>query len=614
MIDPPNSAFPAGSRSDRADPFADAASPQRAEVDRQVDNERVATVYALTTSPVLAGMAFSVLVAVILWPFRPAALVAGWLLVKIVLGSVRLRDVQRFTRSPTRNEHIAYWRRRSIALLAIDGASWGAMGLMFMPEGLPGIHAVMLASLVGIAGVGVFSYISLARGCVLFVVSVLLPSVAFQALRGSSDGWFASLGLVIYLGLMCLEARRGEARVIEMLRLRFEHAWIADQRQRAMCLAEHSNAAKSRFLATVSHEMRTPLNGIMGMAQLLQRSSVTAQQMSQLDVICSSSRHLQSVIGDLLDLSRIEFGKLAIEERALPLASTVREVSDLLQPIAHDKGLRFRVEFAPGLPPWVAGDASRIKQVLHNLIGNAIKFTLQGEVSLQVAPCAAGLSFAVHDSGEGIAPEMRERIFDAFEQGPSAPLQARAGTGLGLTISRQIARAMGGDVVCRSSAGPGATFEFTLPLRVATPPLEQPAETAPSNPLMLSGRVLVVDDNPVNAVVASAMLECMGVRVDVADDGAQALELMAARSYHLVLMDCQLPIIDGWEATRRWRAYEPAGQHLPIVALTANAVLGDRERCLDSGMDDYLAKPFEMDDLSAIVRRHLRQPLLTGTG
>jgi signal transduction histidine kinase/CheY-like chemotaxis protein len=488
------------------------------------------------------------------------------------------------------------------------------MGVVFMPEGAPGIHTVILASLVGIAGVGVFSYISLARGCVLFVVSVLLPCGVFQALRGTADGWFATLGLLIYLILMCLEAKRGEARVIEMLRLRFENAGIADEHHRAMLLAEHSSAAKSRFLATVSHEMRTPLNGIMGMTQLLQRGGASAEQLAQLDVIGSSSRHLQAVIGDLLDLSRIELGKLVLEERPFELEGTVRDVTDLLHAVAQDKGLHFDVEFAPGLPAWVGGDASRIKQVLHNLIGNAIKFTARGGVSLRVEPCDSGLCFSVNDSGEGIAPQALERIFDAFEQGPAATVHARAGTGLGLTISRQIARAMGGDVICRSSEGRGATFVFTLPLEPATPPPLRSGETAPASTPRLDGHVLVVDDNPVNAVVASAMLECMGLRVDVADDGAQALSLMAIGRYDLVLMDCQLPVMDGWEATQRWRSNEAPGQHLPIVALTALAVMGDRERCLQAGMDDYLAKPYEMDELVAVVRRQLDHSLMTGTG
>jgi two-component system, sensor histidine kinase len=483
---------------------------------------------------------------------------------------------------------------------------WGAMGVLFMPAEAPGIRAVMLASLIGVAGVGVFSYASDARGCVLFLLSLLLPTVAYQAMEGTDAGWLACLGVVIYLAMMCHEARRSEERVVEMLRLRFENAWIADQRHRAMRLSEHASAAKSRFLATVSHEMRTPLNGILGMTQLLQRSTLDEAQRSQLDILGQSARHLQSVIGDLLDLSRIEFGKLSLEERPIVLAQVVHEVTGLLQAVAVDKGLSFALELSPGLPETVLGDPSRIKQVLHNLLGNAIKFTAQGEVRLQVSRAGEALRFRVQDTGEGVAPNQILRIFDAFEQGPAAVGPDRVGTGLGLTISRHLARAMGGDVACEPPAGSGAQFVFTMPCR-QLPSAPPPGPLPAPGPLpTLEGRVLVVDDNAVNAMVASAMLNHLGVQVEVAEDGLAALARMREGRFDLVLMDCQLPELDGWEATRRWRRDEN-GPRLPIVALTANAVLGDRERCLAAGMDDYLAKPVEMAQLAAVVHRRLRQ-------
>ncbi len=581
---------------------------RRDQVAHRVDDERVATLFELTPTPLLAGLVFAVLVAVILWPYRPAPVVAGWLLVKFLVGALRLRDVHAFRRSNRDRHSIAAWRRRAVVMLGADGACWGAMGVLFMPAEAPGVQAVILASLVGIAGSGVFSFISLARGCMLLVGTVLLPSVVWQLTRGTDASLFAALGLLIYLTLMFMEARRGEARIVEMLRLRFEHAFIG-----AVLLAEHSSAAKSRFLATVSHEVRTPLNGIMGMTQLLQRSAVDAEQRAQLDTIRRSSEHLQTVISDLLDLSRIEFGKLVLDERTIPLAPTVREVTDLLQAVAEDKGLAFHVVFAPDLPEWIRSDAPRIKQVLHNLIGNAIKFTPRGDVGLQVESDGTNLRFFVLDTGDGVPAELLPRLFDAFEQGPAATLHARSGTGLGLTISRQIARAMGGDVACTSTGDGGATFVFTLPAEpVAAPTAQAAANDEVIVPPSLLGHVLVVDDNPVNATVASAMLQRMGLRTDVADDGAQALAMMRRGGYDLVLMDCQLPVLDGWEATRRWRRSEGAARRLPIVALTANAVVGDRERCLQAGMDDYLAKPFRMDELAAVVDRHLQAARRTG--
>jgi signal transduction histidine kinase/CheY-like chemotaxis protein len=581
---------------------------QRARIARQIDDERVAMVYALTPTPVLAGVVFGVLVAVIMWPYRPAWLVLGWLSAKVLVGLPRVLDTRRFRKARAAGEPLGPWRRRSLVLLVIDSIVWGAMGVLFMPAEAPGLRAVMFAAMIGIAGVGVFSYAADARGCVLFLLSLLLPLALYEALRATPDGWFASLGIAIYLAMMCLEARRSEQRVIEMLRLRFENAWIAEERQYAMLLSEHASTAKSRFLATVSHEMRTPLNGIMGMTQMLQRSPLNEEQRSQLDIIQSSSRHLQSVIADLLDLSRIEFGKLALDERPFALEETVREVTGLLQAVAEDKGLGFELHLAPGLPACVIGDASRVKQVLHNLVGNAIKFTAHGDVRVEVARSGAALRFSVRDSGEGVAPELLDRIFDAFEQGPAATVAGRVGTGLGLTISRRLARAMAGDVVCEPPDGHGASFVFTMPCRIAPSAPRASAATGQALPQGLRGRVLVVDDNAVNALVASAMLKRIGLEVRIAEDGLAALQQMQAGGIDLVLMDCQLPLLDGWEATRRFRRAEKPGARLPIVALTANAVLGDRERCIAAGMDDYLAKPVDFDELVAAVMRGLAPP------
>ncbi|CAG1017190.1 two-component system, sensor histidine kinase [Burkholderiaceae bacterium] len=593
------------------DPPGVGAAPaeQRTRIARQITDERVAMVYALTPTPVLAGMAFALLVVVIMWPYRPPELLLGWLMAKLAVGVPRVLDTHRFRRARAAGDAVGSWQRRSLVLLVMDALVWGAMGVLFMPVEAPGLRAVMFASMIGIAGVGVFSYASDARGCVLFLLCLLLPTATHQAMRGTAEGWFASLGIAIYLAMMSFEARRSERRVIEMLRLRFENAWIAEQRQHAMLLSQHASAAKSRFLATVSHEMRTPLNGILGMTQMLQRSPLNDEQRAQLDIIQGSSRHLQSVIGDLLDLSRIEFGKLSLEERPFALADTVREVTGLLQAVAEDKGLRFELRIASDVPEWLVGDASRVKQVLHNLVGNAIKFTAHGKVLVDVARDGAMLRLCVRDSGEGVAPDMLDRIFDAFEQGPDAVAAARVGTGLGLTISRRLARAMGGDVICEPPGGRGASFVFTMPCRAAQAAPRPAASHEQPLPQGLRGRVLVVDDNAVNALVASAMLKRIGLEVCVAEDGLAALERMRAGDIDLVLMDCQLPMLDGWEATRRFRRSEPAGSHLPIVALTANAVLGDRERCLDAGMDDYLAKPVEFDQLVAAVTRglHVRQ-------
>jgi two-component system, sensor histidine kinase len=452
----------------------------------------------------------------------------------------------------------------------------------------------------------VFSLASDFRASGLFVGIVLLPTALQQLSRATPESLVIGIGMLILLVLLWAESHGLEQRMSEMLQLRHENALIAEQRQHALLLAEHSSQAKSRFLATVSHEMRTPLNGILGMTQVLQQSGLEDGARNQLDVIAQSARHLQAVIGDLLDLSRIESGRLAIDVAPMRLQDAVRDVVDLLEPLATQKGLRFEQTLGPDLPEWIEADAPRVKQVLHNLIGNAIKFTVHGEVSLSVSRQAAQMEFLVRDTGIGIPPDQVERIFKAFEQ-VAAPGSAehRSGTGLGLTISRELAQAMGGDVACRPAAGAGTEFRFTLPCRPCGAPARAPDAMAELP--QLSGRVLVAEDSPVNAMIARTMLERMGLAVDLADDGHLALERMQHTDYAVVLMDCQMPVLDGWQATREWRERERriGGRRVPIVALTANAVLGDRERCIAAGMDDYLAKPFEMNDLAALMRRHL---------
>jgi len=285
----------------------------------------------------------------------------------------------------------------------------------------------------------------------------------------------------------------------------------------------------------------------------------------------------------------------------------VREVTDLLSAIAAEKGLRFQLQWGRPLPQRVRGDAARVKQVLHNLVGNAIKFTRSGDVTLEITAAEGQLCFTVRDSGHGIAAEQAERIFDAFAQAGEAPSR-RAGTGLGLTISRQLARAMGGDVRYEPAEGGGSVFRFMVAVQHLPPDPGNADESWAAHDFHLKGRVLVVDDSPVNALVARGMLERFGLRVDVAEDGEEALQRMRQVSYDAVLMDCQMPGLDGFETTQRWRRDEPVlahGGHLPIIALTANAVPGDREHCLAAGMDDYLAKPFDLNDLGAVLQRHL---------
>jgi signal transduction histidine kinase/ActR/RegA family two-component response regulator len=596
LVSPPPARTPQGLSAEQEAP----------DIGAQIDFDRVQTLHGLTPPPVLAGLGFAVLVALMMAPVAPLRLVLGWLALKFAMAAVRLVDVWLFARSDTSRRHTGRWLLRYLAWMILDAGSWGLMTVVFMPYAQGIASTVLLAGAVGVASVGVFTTFTHLSASLGYLLAVLTPIMVDQLSIGQRDNLLTAGALLIYFGVLGFESWRSENRQIEMLRLRYQNAWIAEQRRQALALAEHSSAAKSRFLAAVSHEMRTPLNGILGMAQLLRTRLVDPVQANQVEVMRRSARHLQNVIADLLDLSRIEFGRIEIAHEPFAVAETVREVNELLAAIAVDKGLRFHLHLVPTLPARVLGDASRVKQVLHNLLGNAIKFTpAGGQVMLEVAATPQGLRFTVRDDGQGIAPTEVERIFDAFAQAGEAPAR-RAGTGLGLTISRQLARAMGGDVRYEPALHGGAVFHFTI----AATHLDEPArvEEAPWQPadFDLRGEVLVVDDSPVNAMVACAMLERFGLRADVAEDGEQALQRLRAHAYDAVLMDCQMPGMDGCEATRRWRRIEAdIGGRVPIIAVTANAVAGDREQCLAAGMDEYLAKPFDLNELGALLQRQL---------
>ena len=598
------------------EPVADRrAAP--ATIDRQIGFERIQSLYAITEPMLFGGFAFTVLTGVLLASSAPLLPLVTWLAIKMVLTAARLVDGRMFMRDRHRSLRQRHWKSRFVAGVVGDSVSWGLLPLLCMPTGDPAIDGVLLAAMVAVASAGAIALSADRVAAGMSMVLVLGPLVVKQALAPTVLSRYTAAGLVVYAALLFLEARNSHRRFTEAMRLRFENAAIADERHRALVYAEHSNAAKTRFLASVSHELRTPLNGIIGMTQLVAVENLSALQRQRLDVLRHSAEHLVTVIGDLLDLSRIEFDRIELNAQPTLIAQTVRDVTDLLQPVAEERGLAFEVIFDLGLPAAALMDASRVKQVLHNLIGNALKFTARGSVGLAVAMTDGLLRFRVSDTGEGIPPEAIERIFDAFEQGPSSTAPVRSGAGLGLTISRRLARAMGGDVTCRSVPGAGTTFEFTIAFR-PTPKTPTPrpslseelaaAGESSAAPVARPGRVLVVEDNEVNALVVRGMLEQMGIAAELAVDGEQALARMCSSAYDLVLMDCQMPVLDGWEATRLWRARETRlrqKQRVPIVALTASAAAGERERCLEAGMDDYLSKPFSREALGGLVDRYL---------
>jgi signal transduction histidine kinase/ActR/RegA family two-component response regulator len=515
-----------------------------------------------------------------------------------------------------------------LLLTGMDGIAWGAMGWWLTPIMQLDVAVITLSVAVGVAAIGVLGLHVYFPMILVFALPITVPN-AFYALGRQDDlGVFCCFALLGLTVLLVHEGWRSNQRILEMLRLRFENEQAMAAKGEALRQARLLADTKSRFVATMSHEMRTPLHGILGLLRMVRQDAPSPQAQRNLDLIQGSTEHMVSVINEVLDFSKMESGGLPVDVQPFRLTRLLQDLADTTRISCAEKGLKLDLRLDLSPEELVMGDATRVRQVMLNLLGNAIKFTMRGGIGLHARrdPLTGCIRMSVSDSGVGIPSHEVDRIFEPYRQAEGTYQRRLGGTGLGLAISRELCQAMGGSLSCRSDEGRGSVFVCELPLQVVLAEQARPNHAPPSQRAVkpevdmhhvgpddsqegqASGPcVLLVDDNPVNLLVADAALQSLGARVVAVDSGQAALDWLAGHQPDVILMDCEMPGLDGMETTRQIRLHERRDGRMatPIVAVTGNGHEDYLARCVPAGMNDFLGKPFDPSQLREVLQRQL---------